>query len=245
MASTKSYGQYCPLAMASEVLCNRWTLLVVRELLDGSTGFNEIARGLPLMSRSLLSRRLRELETSGLVKHEQGSRGSAGSYHLTEAGMALANVVRAMAIWGQEWIDEEPSLESIDVRFLMWDIRRNVRPIPELPPVFTVRFDFPDAPEGLREHWLVFEGAEVDLCYVDPGYDVDVHLETDLRTMTRVWMGWDDIDAALRTDRIVVTGPRKLTSCVRRWLGLSGLAKISKRPPNERVFKSLQAGEKV
>ncbi len=90
-------------------------------------------------------------------------------------------------MWGQEWIDEEPSLENIDVRFLMPDIRRNVAPIPELPPAFTVSFDFPDAPDGLREHWLVSEGPGIDPCYVDPGYEVDVHLETDLRTVTRIF----------------------------------------------------------
>lgn len=238
MASATGYGQYCPLAMASDILCNRWTLLVVRELLDGSTSFNEIGRGLPLISRSLLSRRLRELEASGIITHQPGARGSSGAYHLTAAGRALESVVRAMAIWGQEWIDEEPSLEDVDVRFLMWDIRRNVKPIAELPPRFTVRFDFEDAPDGLREHWLVFEGAEVDLCYVDPGHEIDVHLETDLRTMTRVWMGWDDLDAALREERILLTGARKPIGLVRQWLGLSQLAGITKQPSADRVLRT-------
>jgi DNA-binding HxlR family transcriptional regulator len=238
VASAAGYGQYCPLAMASEILSNRWTLLVVRELLDGSTGFNEIGRGLPLMSRSLLSRRLRDLEAFGVVTHQPGGWGSSGAYHLTAAGRALESVVRTMAMWGQEWIDEEPSLEAIDVRFLMWDIRRNVRSVPELPQRFTVRFDFADAPDGLREHWLVFEGAEVDLCYVDPGHEIDVHLETDLQTMTRVWMGWDDLDMALREERIVLTGLRKPIGHVRQWLGLSRLAGISKQPAADRVLRS-------
>ncbi|MBZ0162885.1 MAG: helix-turn-helix transcriptional regulator [Notoacmeibacter sp.] len=229
------YGQYCPLALASEILCNRWTLLVVRELLDGSTGFNEIGRGLPLMSRSLLSRRLRDLQTTGLVSHQAGPRGTAGAYHLTDAGRALGPVVRAIAVWGQKWIEEEPSLEKIDVRFLMWDMRRNVRPVDALPPRFTVLFHFADAPDGLREHWLVFDSGEVDLCYVDPGHEVDVHLETDLRTMTQVWMGWRDLDEAVRNEDIAATGSAAHISSMRDWLGLSGLAGISKRPAHQRV----------
>ena len=235
---TTGYGQYCPLAMASEILCNRWTLLVLRELLDGSTGFNEIGRGLTLMSRSLLARRLRELEAAGLVLHTPGPRGGPGVYQLTEAGSALAPVVRAMAAWGQEWIDEKASLEDVDVRFLMWDMRRNVRPIASLPPRFTARFAFSDAPAGLREHWLVFDSGEVDLCYTDPGHEVDVHLETDLQTMTRVWMGWLDLDEAVREDRLAVTGHRAHVATMRHWLGLSGLAHVAKRPPEHQVLRA-------
>ena len=235
---TTGYGQYCPLAMASEILCNRWTLLVLRELLDGSTSFNDIGRGLALMSRSLLSRRLRELEAAGLVSHAPGAPGTAGAYALTPAGLALGPVVRAMAMWGQEWIDEEPSLVDVDVRFLMWDMRRNVRPIAELPERFTVRFHFADAPEGLRQHWLVFEQGEVDLCYVDPGHDVDVEVEADLRTMTRVWMGWRDLNAALADGSLTVTGPRAHVASMREWLGLSRLAHIPKREPRERVLRA-------
>ncbi len=239
---TTGYGQYCPLAMASELLCNRWTLLILRELLDGSTSFNEISRGLALMSRTLLSRRLRELEAAGVLIHIPGVRGAAGIYQLTAAGQALGPVVRSIAIWGQEWIDEEISLEAVDVRFLMWDMRRNVRPIAGLPSLFTVRFMFADAPEGIREHWLVFEQGEVDLCYIDPGHDVDVNLETDLKTMTRIWMGWRDLDAALKDDSLQVTGPKAHLSTMREWLGLSRLAHIAKRPPQERVMRAMSGG---
>lgn len=120
-----------------------------------------------------------------------------------------------------------------------------MKPIAELPPRFTVRFDFEDAPDGLREHWLVFEGTEVDLCYVDPGHEIDVHLETDLRTMTRVWMGWDDLDAALREERILLTGTRKPLGLVRQWLGLSQLAEIPKKPPADRVLRPRDAAKNV
>ncbi len=235
MSSGIGYGQYCPLAMASEMLGTKWTMLVIRELLDGSTSFNDIARGLPLASRSLLARRLRDLQECGLVEHRAGTRGKSGDYRLSEAGKALSSVVRAMAVWGQEWIDEEPSLKNVDVRFLMWDMRRNVKPASFLPDPFTVQFIFSDAPEGLTDHWLVFERNEVDLCYVDPGREIDVFVETDLRTMTRVWMGWRDFDDAVRDGSLEITGRDGIVKRSRDWLGLSGLSGISKRPLDNRV----------
>jgi len=120
MRSRPTYGQYCPLSMAAEILCNRWTMLVLRELLEGSTGFNEIGRGVPLMSRTLLMGRLRELESVGLVIREDRGPGKPVHYRLTAAGKALGKVVRTMAEWGQEWIDVEPSLQDLDTDFLMW-----------------------------------------------------------------------------------------------------------------------------
>jgi DNA-binding HxlR family transcriptional regulator len=238
MGAEKGYGQYCPLAMASEMLGNKWTMLVIRELLDGSTSFNDISRGLPLASRSLLARRLRDLEQSGLLEHRAGTRGKSGAYRLTEAGKALSSVVRAMAIWGQEWIDEEPSLENIDVRFLMWDMRRNVQPASFLPDPFTVQFIFTDAPDGLTDHWLVFEEDDIDLCYVDPGYEIDAFVQTDLRTMTRVWMGWYDLDVAMNEGALEITAEARIVKRSRDWLGLSGLSGVSKRPWENRVGRA-------
>lgn len=238
MSSENGYGQYCPLAMASEMLGNKWTMLVIRELLDGSTSFNEIARGLPLAFRSLLARRLRDLEQNGLVQHPSGTRGKSGDYRLTEAGKALSSVVRAMAIWGQEWIDEEPSLKDDDVRFLLWDIRRNAKAASFLPDPFTVQFIFSDAPDGLTDHWLVFEESDVDLCHVDPGHEIDAFVETDLRTMTCVWMGWYDLDEAMSEGALEITGQARIVEKSRDWLGLSGLSGISKQPVENRVGRA-------
>jgi hypothetical protein len=151
------------------------------------------------------------------------------------AGHNLGPAIRALAIWGQQWIDEEPSLENVDVRFLMWDMRRNLRPIAELPDRFTVRFQFDDAPAGLQEHWLVIEQGEVDLCYVDPGHEVDVHLQSDLRTMVRIWMGWRDLGAAIQDGTFIAIGPSPYIASMREWLGLSQLAPVPKRPISERV----------
>jgi DNA-binding HxlR family transcriptional regulator len=237
MKERLKYGQFCPLAMAAEILCNRWTMLIFRELLEGATGFNEICRGVPLMSRSLLMLRLRELEGVGLIIKENSGAGKQVHYGLTPAGNALGRVVRTMAEWGQEWIDVEPSLQDIDTTFLMWDVRRRVRPLPHFPERFVVRFYFPDAPEKKREHWLIFEQGEVDLCYVDPGYEVDVHIESALKTMTKVWMGWEDFTVAIRRGDLSIEGPRKLTTNAKDWLGLSSLAEIRKRPPAMRAMR--------
>jgi DNA-binding HxlR family transcriptional regulator len=237
MKSRPAYGQYCPLSMAAEILCNRWTMLVLRELLEGSTGFNEISRGVPLMSRTLLMGRLRELEGVGLVIREERGAGKPVHYRLTAAGNALGRVVRTMAEWGQEWIDVEPSIQDVDTDFLMWDIRRNVRILPELPRRFVVRFHFPDAPEKKQEHWLIFESGEVDICYIDPGYDVDVQIEANLKTMTKVWMGWQGFSAAVRCGDLQIVGPREFTRSASAWLGLSSLAGVRKQPPDRRVMR--------
>jgi DNA-binding HxlR family transcriptional regulator len=231
------YGQFCPLAMAAELLCNRWTMLIVRELLEGSTTFNDLSRGVPLMSRNLLTRRLKELEAAGAITCHAGPRGAKGSYRLTPAGEALGPVVKAMAGWGQEWIDVEPSVQDVDARLLMWDIRRNVKPMPDLAQRFTAHFFFPDAQTAVREHWLVFQGHEVDLCYFDPGHEIDIEIEADLRTMTAIWMGWGDFTKAQREGQLHIRGDRKLVERAREWLGFSKLAGIRKQPEELRVFR--------
>ena len=232
------YGQFCPLAMAAELLCNRWTMLIVRELLEGSTTFNDLSRGVPLMSRNLLARRLKELEAAGAIACRAGPRGAKGAYRLTPAGEALGAVVKAMASWGQEWVDVEPSVQDVDARLLMWDIRRNVTPLPELARRVTVHFLFPDAQTAVREHWLVFEKREVDLCYFDPGHEVDVEVAG------RPADHDDGLDGLGRSSRrrsaMADSAYAEIeTSCnvQREWLGLSKLAAIPKQPEGLRVFR--------
>ncbi|RUW58493.1 helix-turn-helix domain-containing protein [Mesorhizobium sp. M7A.F.Ca.US.008.03.1.1] len=232
------YGQYCPLSMAAEILCNRWTVLVLRRLLEGSTGFNEIRRGVPLISRTVLAQRLKEFESYGLVSRDSEGAGKPVVYRLTQAGMALGEVVHAIAAWGQEWIDVEPSLADVDTDFLMWDIRRNVRHLPGLPDRFVVRFHFPDAVEGKRRHWLVFEREEVDLCYIDPGFDLDVQIEAPLKTMVRIWIGSQGLSSAIASGEIQIDGLRKFTSNAADWLGLGSLSAIQKRPVELRVLRA-------
>ena len=237
MGRTNRYGQYCPLAMATEILGSRWTLLLLREMLDGSTGFNEIARGVPLMSRSMLASRMRELEQAGLITKKASGSGRPSEYRLTEAGQALGPVVRSIAEWGQEWIDTEPSLENIDTDFLMWDVRRNLNLPTDLEDRFVLQFHFPDGPEGKTDHWLVSADSEIDLCYIDPGYEVDVRIEAKVKDFTRIWMGWLSLERAIDDQRLLVDGPPRFTRNIAGWLGLSGVAKIAKRPPAQRVLR--------
>lgn len=234
MSSKSQYGQYCPLAMASEFLCNRWTVLVLRELLFGSTGFNDISRGVPRMSRTLLSSRLKELSDRGVVTRQTKAGGQI-HYKLTEAGHALGPVVMGLAHWGQEWLEIEPSLKDIDVGFLMWDIHRNTVPMPELPNPFIVEFFLNDVPESKSTHWLVFEDGEVDLCHIDHGFDVDVQIEVSVETLTKVWMGWEEMEEAITSKKLKLNGLKKYTDLAVTWLGCSSVAHIKKREKSQRI----------
>lgn len=158
MAGQKSYGQFCPVAKSAELLCKRWTMLVIRELLDGPLGFNDIRSGVLLMSRSLLSARLVELEQSGLLRHISAAPGRRAGYELTEAGYALLPVVEAMGHWGQEWIEPDLTVGDIDFGYLLWSLRRSARRVPEMPESFLVRLHFTDAPDGHDLHWLSYRG---------------------------------------------------------------------------------------
>lgn len=234
MNNPVQYGQYCPLAMSSEFLCTRWTMLVLRELLFGSTNFNDISRGVPRMSRSLLSNRLKELVSVGILERTEIG-GKQKEYHLTEAGKALGPVVMSMAEWGQEWLKVEPSVRNLDVGLLMWDIRRNTKPIPQLPNPFTVEFFLNDVPENKSHHWLIFENEDVDLCHIDHGFDVDVYIDVSAKKLTKVWMGWDDFPSAIKKGEIIFKGDRKYTDIALDWLGQSSVAGVTKQPKCNRL----------
>ena len=228
--SNASYGQFCPVAMAAEILCTRWTMVVLRELMAGSTRFNELRRGVPRMSPALLSQRLKELEQAGLIMRRP-VRGEPGTldYRLTEAGDDLKPVMEAFGRWGQRWISSELSLTKLDVSLLMWDMRRNLdpRPLPRRRSI--VAFQYPELPAGQRNWWLLVDpAAGVDLCSIDPGFDVDLYVSTDLRTMTAIWMGLETVRQAVSGGRLKITGDRKLAADIQTWLGLSPFAKERK-----------------
>ncbi len=239
MKVENEFGQYCPLSMASQLLGTRWTMLVIRELLLGYSSFNEIARGMPLMSRTLLSKRLKQLEFAGLVTKDERARGKLAKYRPTPACIALGPILQNIASWGQEWIATEPSLEDVDTDVLMWDMRANVQARADFQTRFVVEFHFPDGPEGKTRHWLIFENDEVDICYIDPGYEIDVHIEVKTKDMVKIWMGWIDLTEARESGLMLVDGDSKYTNDIKSWLKLSGLSSVPKRPVNELVFQSL------
>src|SRR5689334_20835923 len=225
-----SYQQFCPVAMAAEILCTRWTIVVLREMFAGSTRFNELRRGVPRMSPALLSRRLKELEEAGIVARAASEPESGVfAYQLTEAGRELKPLVEAFGIWGQRRIEADLSLKHLDVDLLMWDMRRslNVTPLPSRRSV--IQFLYPALPAAQRRFWLVVDPDDgVDLCKVDPGFEIDLYVSVDLRTMTAIWMGVDTVRAAVASQRMILTGDRQLASSMQTWLGLSPFAKERK-----------------
>jgi DNA-binding HxlR family transcriptional regulator len=225
-----SYNQFCPVAMAAEILCTRWTIVLLRELVVGSTRFNQLRRGVPRMSPALLSKRLKDLEAAGIVVRRQlAGDPDVYEYTLTAAGKDLTQVVEAVGEWGQKWVKTESSLENLDVNLLMWDMRRSINAKPMPPRRSTIQVIFSDLQEAKRNWWLIVQpGEDVDLCSVDPGFDVDLYLVTNLRTMTEIWMGYTAIAQAKANEKLVVTGSRELEANLQAWLGLSRFARLEK-----------------
>jgi DNA-binding HxlR family transcriptional regulator len=220
-----SYGQFCPVAMAAEIVCNRWTVLVLRELLCGTTRFNDLRRGVPRMSPSLLSKRLKELEVAGLISVTPTSQPGVMDYRPTRAGDDLREIIMSLGFWGQRWVESSLSLKNLDPSLLMWDMRRNLRPEPLPPRRCTINFIYPELSDDRKSWWLVIDGATVDLCLVDPGYDVDLYVTSPLRTMTAVWMGIATLEREVANGGVELTGDKAIARSMQQWLGLSPFAK--------------------
>ncbi len=217
------YGQFCPVSMASEVLCTRWTPLILRELLCGSTRFNDIRRGVPKMSPSLLSKRLKELELAGVLRVEP-SEGGRQEYHLTQAGEEMRPLVIGIGNWGQRWVESRLSLRNLDPSLLMWDIRRNFDPEPRPERRCTIQFQYPELAENMRDWWLIVDKDATDLCKFDPGYDVDILVTADLRAMTSVWMGLTKLDREIAAGAVRIDATPALKRWLQDWLKLSVFA---------------------
>jgi DNA-binding HxlR family transcriptional regulator len=223
-AKQGSYGQFCPVAMAAEIICSRWTALILREMLCGTTRFNDLRRGVPLMSPTLLSKRLKELAEAGVVAITPTGQHGVVEYKLTEAGEDLRGVVMSLGVWGQRWIESSLSLKNLDPSLLMWDMRRHL--VAALLPDrrCTVKFSYPELSAGRKSWWIVNEGGEVDLCSVDPGYDIDLYVTSSLHSMTAVWMGVSTLKAEIEAGNIELTGDKAVARSMHQWLGLSPFA---------------------
>jgi DNA-binding HxlR family transcriptional regulator len=184
------YHQYCPVARASEIVADRWTPLIVRELLAGSRRFNDIERGLPGISRSLLVDRLRHLEEAGVLERRAGARANASDYVLTDAGFDLKVVIERLGAWGVRWAFGDPRPGDLDAALLVWKIHQRIDR-DQLPPVRTVvEFDFRG--RGGRRVWLVLEPREVSVCLRPPRFDIDLIVRVELTYFYRVWLGYTD-----------------------------------------------------
>lgn len=222
---SRGYGQYCPLSLASELLCQRWTLLVISRIMAGFTRFNAIHRGLPQMSPSLLARRLGELEQHGVLEARMSKNGRWREYSLTPAGEELAPLVDLMAVWGQKWA-RDMEAEDLDPAFLVWSMHTRMDRT-ALPPGRTViEFSFTGAPPDCRSFWLVSIDGDVEMCLKDPGHEIDVRVESDLRVFIEAWRGIRDLRSEIRVGRIQVTGRRWLREQFPDWLRLHSHAGI-------------------
>lgn len=220
----KAYGQFCPLAQAAQLLCERWTLLIVRELIAGSTHFNELHKGVPLMSPTLLSTRLKQLVRDGVI--ERHGSGKNSSYSLTEAGRELRPIVELMGAWGHRWATSKLHEEDLDASLLMWDMRRSIDPSAFPSRRIVVQFIYPDAPQGARQWWLVSEGEDIDLCLDDPHYDVDLVVRAPLAQMTAVWTCQKSLNEAVKKREIEVLGDPELKKNMQDWLRSSALSRL-------------------
>ncbi|WP_380058875.1 winged helix-turn-helix transcriptional regulator (plasmid) [Falsihalocynthiibacter sp. SS001] len=224
-----SYGQFCPIAMATEVLCARWTPLLIRELLCGSTRFNDLRRGVPRMSPTLLSKRLTELEKAGVVYTREIAKGTK-EYRLTPAGQELRPLIMGMGAWGQRWVESELSLNNLDPELLIWDMHRGLKiePLPERR--VCLQFVFLNLPEHRQNYWLLADpNSGVEACYVDPGLDVDLYAACSLRTMTAIWMGLLTVQKAIHHGQLELTGTQEIATQMQDWLGLSPFASIERQ----------------
>lgn len=226
-----TYGQFCPVAKAMELLDERWTMLVVRELMMGSRHFNELRRGVPKMSPSLLSKRLRTLQRAGVV--DRWEHGNRVTYQLSRAGRELEPIVVAIGQWGTRWIGDLGD-QDLDPNLLMWDVHRNLDLDAMSPGRTVLHFTFAEVEPVARNWWIVVHDREVDVCDDDPGFDVDVTVSSSLRGLTEVWRGdvaWSD---ALRAGQVELVGPADLCAKFPEWLLLSALASTP-RPGHDPV----------
>jgi DNA-binding HxlR family transcriptional regulator len=222
------YHQFCPVAKAMELLDERWTLLVVRELLLGSRRFNDLRRGVPRMSPTLLSKRLRELVAAGVV--ERRVEGGEVNYALSPAGEELRPVIEALGAWGTRWMGRLGD-RDLDPKLLLWDMHRNIDRSAMPARQVVVHFRFPELQGRARTWWLVVSPEEADVCDEDPGHDVDVTVQVPLRRMVEIWLGDISWNTGLRSGDVRLDGPSELCRALPRWFTLSAFAAVPRPAP--------------
>jgi DNA-binding HxlR family transcriptional regulator len=223
----QEYGQFCPVALSSEVLAERWTLLVVRELLAGARRFNEIRRGVPRLSPTLLKDRLLTLQRAGIVERAGASGARGSDYRLTTAGEELRGVIVAIGQWGQRWArDIRPA--DLDPGWLVWAMHRRLNTASMPPGRSIIEIEFSDAPAKHRRFWLVHRAGKVDVCLKDPGFEPTVRVMTRVRILAEVWRGIRSLDEEIRAGRLQLTGAPAMRRAFPGWLMLSVFAPVKR-----------------
>ncbi len=222
----KSYGQFCPVAKAAELFCERWTPLIVRDLYWGAKRFSELQRGVPLMSPTLLSQRLKQLEAEGIVERKPLPNGKGLGYFLTEAGKEFAPVIDALGVWGQRWSRRQLEEGEIDLSLLVWAIERSVNPNAFGPGRTTVRLELTDQRPEARFWWFINEDGALEMCLEDPGHEVDLYLAASLPDMIYVIRGDISLPRALDSGGLEALGSGFTRDALKAWLNLSPLTAV-------------------
>jgi len=225
MSKSQSYGQFCPVARAAEIVSSRWTLIILRELLAGSTKFNELRYGVPQMSPSLLSKRLSEMEEAGIVEKKIATKGRGFHYFVTDSGKELGPIIFTLGMWGQKYVLSEFSKHELDPTLLMWDIQRRLQTtlFPEKGR-FVAEFQIKGAPAERKSWWVIIHDRNVELCLRHPGYEINLFIESNLRSLTNIWMGVCSIDTAKKEKSISLHGNEKYIKNFSKWFLLSPFA---------------------
>jgi DNA-binding HxlR family transcriptional regulator len=227
----KGYGQFCPVAKAAELFCERWTPLIVRDLAAGATRFSELHRGVPLMSPTLLSRRLKQLEAEGIVERHAPAGARGATYRLTPAGREFVPLVEALGVWGQRWSRRQLADNEVDLGLLIWGLERGVSARAFAAARTVVRLELTDQPRSKRLWWFVNEDGACELCLEDPGFEIDLYLACTLRDMIYILRGDLPLGRAIDLDRLLVEGSVAARRALRGWLNLGPLAQVRSQRP--------------
>jgi DNA-binding HxlR family transcriptional regulator len=233
----KRYGQFCPIAKAAEILGDPWSILIVREMLLGGDRFNRLQRGLPRISPTVLTTRLKELEANDVIVKRPVSGRRGHEYRLTPAGRELSGIIDAYAIWGMRWARDEMEQDDLDITLLMFDMQRGIDTSVFPDGETVLQFSFPDLDQFSR-WWLVCSGSEVDLCYEDPGKDVNCYVTSPSKLLIEAWMGDISLGSIAQSDQFLIVGDSQLRRSFAKWFARSSVAQIPRPTAQERTTKS-------
>ncbi|MCB1492765.1 MAG: helix-turn-helix transcriptional regulator [Rhodobiaceae bacterium] len=222
----KTYGQFCPVAKAAELFCERWTPLIVRDLSVRPCRFSQLQRGVPLMSPTMLSKRLKQLEAEGIVEKVPAVTGRGHIYRLTEAGAEFVPLVQGLAVWGRRWARRALEQHEVDLGLLLWSIERSADPGALGSGRSVVQLELTDQPAHKRHWWYLNEAGSCVMCVDDPGHDIDLYLTTTLPEMIHIVLGDIRLEAALDDGRLEAIGAAKARAGLRQWLSLGPLAEV-------------------
>jgi DNA-binding HxlR family transcriptional regulator len=228
----RSYDQFCPVAKAAELFCERWTALILRDLIGGATRFAELKRGVPNVSPTLLSRRLKELESEGVIERRRSPSGRSWTYHLTAAGREFQPLIEALGTWGQRWSRRQLQKHEVNLTLLIWALELHTNPAAFGTRTCVVRLTFTDQPSATQNWWFLNEDGQTTLCMVDPGFEVDLYLETTLPDMIYIYRGDLSLAQALDQQRFKAHGVAWARRALPRWLARSPAAHVKSQRPS-------------